>query len=374
MRIGFDARILASPQSTGIGRYTSRLLTSLSSCSTAHSLLLFVPRCDGGAALPRGPFESIRSPIPDDLREDRFYRLWLDMYLPMMIRWKRIDLFHGPCFLIPKTRRARTVVTIYDLTHEKYPQWAPACSAEFAKRVGEGVRRADAVIATSEATRGDIRETYGIDERKIRVIYGGVDPCFRPIEDRNLLASVRDRYRLPAHFILSVLSLNPRKNLPGLLRAFSILKKSTKTPYALVVAGKDYGGYDVLRDAEKMGMSDSFMFLNYFPEEELPLLYSLAEIFVFPSFYEGFGLPPLEAMACGRPVIASRTGSLPEVLGDAALYCDPGDPADIAARIADLLGSDEEKDTLRQKGLTRSAKYRWDDCARSTLRLYEELL
>jgi len=374
MRIGYDARILATPQPTGIGHYTSQLLNSLSSCSTAHPLLLFFPRGGGATGLPGGPFESIRSPIPDDLREDRFYRLWLDVYLPMMIRWKRIDLFHGPSFLIPKTRRARTVVTIYDLTHEKYPQWAPACSAEFAKRVREGVQRADAVIAPSEATRGDIRDVYGIDDQKIRVIYGGVDSCFRPIEDRSLLAAVRDRHRLPGHFVLSVLSLNPRKNLPGLLRAFSILKKSTRAPHALVVAGKDYGGYDVLRDAEKMGMSDNFIFLNYFPEEDLPMLYNLAEIFVFPSLYEGFGLPPLEAMACGRPVIASRAGSLPEVLGDAALYCDPGDPADIAARIADLVSSDKEKNELRRRGLAQAAKYSWDDCARSTLRLYEELL
>lgn len=374
MRIGYDARILATSQLTGIGHYTSHLLNSLSSCETGHRLLLLFPRGGGGTGVPEGSFESIRSPIPDDLREDRFYRLWFDFYLPIMIRWKSIDLFHGPAYLIPRTGRARTVVTVYDLTHEKYPQWAPGCSAVFAKRVRQSVQRADAVIASSDATRRDIHDVYGIDDRKVRVIYGGVDSCFRPIEDRSLLAALRDRYRLPEYFVFSLLSLNPRKNLKGLLRAFSILKKTTRVPHVLVVAGKEYGGYDVLNDAEKMGISDSFIFLNYFPGEELPLLYNLADVFVFPSLYEGFGLPPLEAMACGRPVIASRAGSLPEVLGDAALYCDPGDPADMAAQIADLVRSDQGKNELRRKGLAQAAKYSWDDCARSTLRLYEELL
>jgi len=374
MRIGYDARILTTSQRTGIGHYTSHLLNLLSSCETEHRFLLFFPRGGGGTGLPDGAFESIRGPIPDDLREDRFYRLWFDVYLPMMIRWKGIDLFHGPCYLIPKTRRARTVVTVHDLTHEKYPQWAPGCSAAFAQRARQSVQRADAVIAKSDATRRDIHDVYGIDDRKVRVIYEGVDSCFRPIEDRSLLAALRDRYHLPEYFVFSLLSLNPRKNLPGLLRAFSILKKTTRVPHALVVAGKDYGGYDVLNDAEKMGISDSFIFLNYFPGEELPLLYNLADVFVFPSLYEGFGLPPLEAMACGRPVIASRAGSLPEVLGDAALYFDPEDPADMAAHLADLLSSNQGKSDLREKGLAQAARYRWDDCVRSTLRLYEELL
>ena len=374
MRIGYDARILATSQMTGIGHYTAHLLNSLSTCETAHRLLLFFPRGGGGNGVPEGSFESINGPIPADLREDRFYRLWFDCYLPMMIRWKGIDLFHGPASLIPRTWRARTVVTVYDLTHEKYPQWAPGCSAAFAKRARQSVLRADAVIASSDATRRDIHEVYGIDERKVRVIYGGVDSCFRPIEDRSLLDELRDRYRLPEYFVFSLLSLNPRKNLPGLLRAFSILKKTARVPHALVVAGKDYGGYDILGDAEKMGMADSFIFLSYFPGEELPLLYNLADVFVFPSLYEGFGLPPLEAMACGRPVIASRAGSLPEVLGDAALYFDPEDPADMAARLADLLSSNQAKSDLRKKGLARAARYRWDDCARSTVRLYEELL
>ena len=373
MRIGYDARILADSQMTGIGQYTYHLLKSLGSLSSAHRFMLFPPRRSSPCDLPSGAIERVISMVPRDLREDRFYKLWFDIYLPLRIRLSGIDIFHGPSYLIPNSRRARTVVTVHDLTHERYPSLALGCSPEFMRRARESVLRADAVIAVSRFTREDLVELYRVDEGKVRVIYEGVDPRFRIIDDRDRLDSFRFRYRLPQSFVLSVISLHPRKNLPRLLRAFSILRERTSLPQKLVVTGKDYGEMELRRIVDDAGLKDDFHFINYLPQEELPLLYNLADAFVFPTLYEGFGLPPLEAMACGTPVAASRAGSLPEVLGEAALYFNPEDMEEMAERMEELLGSESEMERFRSKGVARAKKYRWEECARRTLELYEEL-
>ena len=307
------------------------------------------------------------------MREDRFYRLWLDCWLPFEIARRRIDLFHGPSYLLPRTRRARTVVTIHDLAHEKRPEWAPACSPEFARRARESARRADAVIAVSRATRRDVVEIYGVPEERVEVIYEGVDPSFRPIEDRAAIEDFRIRRGLPERFILSVLSLSPRKNLPGLMRAFGRFMKSSGLPHHLVVAGKSYGANGPRHEAETLGIADRFRFIEYVPGEELPLLYNAAELFVFPSFYEGFGLPPVEALACGCPVVSSRAGSLPEVLGDAARYFDPGNAEEMADALACAAREGRTRDA-RDRGLARALGFSWDKAAQETVRLYERIL
>ncbi len=373
MRIGFDARNLLYPQRTGIGEYVYRLLSSLNTLDTERRIRLFFPRGEGGQTYSWDNIRSVHSVIPSDIREDRFYRLWFDVYLPLRIRSDRIDIFHGPSYLVPKSQRARTVVTVHDLTHEKYPELAQGCSAEFSKRVRESVLGADAVIAISETTKIDLLDLYPIDESRVSVIHYGVDDCFKPIEDTELLESFRKRHRLPERFVLSVGSLHPRKNIRGLLRGFSILRKKTSLPHCLVVAGKDYGGADLASEVAKVGLTESFLFLDYIPTEKLPLLYSLADAFVFPSFYEGFGLPPLEAMACGVPVVASKAGALPEVLGDAALYFDPEDAEGLAAQLEKLLNSESERGLLREAGMKRAGRYSWLECAEKTMRIYEGL-
>lgn len=373
MHIGYDARILSSPQRTGIGNYTHRMLSSLAALDAAHRFTLFFPRRGGCGAAPHRAFHAVVSRVPPDCREDRFFTLWYDLYLPYAI-WRRgIRLFHGPSFLIPRTRRARTIVTVYDLTHEKYPQWAPSCSPEFARRVREAVRRADAVIATSQATRDDLIDCFHIDGKKVRVIYGGVDARFTPSCDGDLLARFRLKHRIPSPCIVCLSPLHARKNIPGLLEGFGIFKKRTGFPHRLVLAGKRYGSDEALGHAGRLGIADSFVYLDYLSDEELPLLYRCGDAFVFPSFYEGFGLPPLEAMACGVPVLSSRAGSLPEVLGDAARYFNPARPEEIADRLEELLGSDRLKQALSESGMAQARRYRWDTCARETLALYEEL-
>lgn len=372
MRVAYDARPLASPQLTGIGRYTRHLLEAVAAAGGPHRFTLFYPR--GGAAAPAPPgFTARTGPVRGDMREEMLYRLWLDAWLPFEVMRRRIDLFHGPSYLLPRTRRAKTVVTVHDLAHEKRPEWAPGCSAEFAKRARESARRADAVIAVSEATRRDVIAIYGVPEEKVEVIYEGVDPACVPVGDRGAVERYRAGRGLPARFILSVLSLSPRKNIPGLLRAFARFVKSSGLPHHLVIAGKSYGARGPQGEAEAIGIADRFRFIDYVPGEELPLLYNAAELFVFPSLDEGFGLPPLEALACGCPVVSARTGSLPEVLGDAARYFDPADEGGMAEALARAAG--EGTDPVgRERGIARAREFTWEKAARETVRLYERLL
>lgn len=373
MRIGYDGRILAASQWTGIGHYAHRLIDSIGRLSQDSTLSVFYPRGGPPETSLDGAIRAVLSPIPSGLREDRSLKIWYDFYLPFQIRLRGIDVFHGTGFLIPRTRRARTVVTVYDLTHEKYPEMAPSCSPEFAGRVREAIKRADAVIAISRATRDDILELFHADEGKLRVIYGGVDERFAPLKDSARLSSFRGRLGLRSPYVFALLPLHPRKNVPGLLRAFSIFKKTTGLPHSLILGGKDYGGRELLKEAGTLGISESFRYVGYVPADDLPLFYNAADVFIFPSLYEGYGLPPLEAMACGTPVLASQAGSLPEVLGDAAVYFDPADPEEMAHRLAELVGSGVEKARLREKGIAQAAGYSWESCARATLALYDEL-
>lgn len=290
-RLGYDARVLASPQLTGIGRYTLRLLDAVAARGEGWRRTLFFPR-GGPASQPPPGFVVRNAPVRGDMREDRFYRLWFDAWLPVEIAVRRISLFHGTSYLLPRAHRARRVVTVYDLAHEKRPEWAGGCSPEFARRARESARRADAVIATSRCTRRDIVEIYGVPEERVAVVYGGVDPAFRPLDDRAAAEAFRRRKGLPERFVLSVLSLSPRKNIPGLLRAFAIFARSSGLPQHLVIAGKSYGADGPLREAAGLGIAGRFRFIDYVRDEELVLLYNAADLFVFPSFYEGFGLPP----------------------------------------------------------------------------------
>jgi glycosyltransferase involved in cell wall biosynthesis len=236
------------------------------------------------------------------------------------------------------------------------------------------VARADAIIAISDTTRRDLVELYSLPEEKIKVIYLGVDGRFRPVKEECRIDAVRRRYKLPSRFVLAVASVHPRKNLRRLIESFALLKAKSGLPHSLIVAGKQYGEDDPAEYAARLGLRDAFRYLDYVDPDDLPALYGAADLFVFPSLYEGFGLPPLEAMACGTPVAASDAGSLPEVLGDAARYFDPQDTKDMATVMGDVIVSQSERERLRSQGLSRVRRFQWNKCALETMALYESLL
>jgi len=235
------------------------------------------------------------------------------------------------------------------------------------------LQAADAVIAISESTRRDAIRLYGMDEEKIRVIYEGVSPRFC-VASPEAISVVRQKHSLPESFILSVGTIEPRKNLTSLLGAYRALKNQG-AEWKLVIVGKKgwlYEGF--FSRLRELGLENEVIFPGFVPDEDLPAFYSAADLFVFPSLYEGFGLPVLEAMACGAPVITSNTSSLPEVAGEAALLVDPTSVEELAGGMRRVLESKELRDELRAKGPKQAAKFRWENAARETLSVYEAVL
>ena len=280
-----------------------------------------------------------------------------------------VDVFHATEHLLPRLRRVRSVFTLHDLIFQFDPGSHKPLNIAFLKTMmPRFLRAADAIIAVSECSQRDAVRIYDVPPDKIRVIYEGVDPRFKPISNLDSLAAVRRKYNLPDRFILHVGTIEPRKNLPTVFEALSALSVDG---CSLVVAGKK--GWlvkPIFARVNELGLQDRVHFTGYVPDEDLPALLSAASVLVMPSRYEGFGLPVLEALACGTPVIVSNTSSLPEVGGDAALYAPPDDPAAWAELISRVLDGAVLRVAMREKGLRQASKFRWDIAARQTAEVY----
>jgi len=268
----------------------------------------------------------------------------------------------------------KTVFTLHDLIFRFYPEMHKPLNRWFLTlMMPRFLQAADAVVAVSECTKRDAVKTYGLDETKIKVIYEGVNPRFRRSSPDDTSA-VRRKYGLPERYVLSVGMIEPRKNLTSLLEAY-VLLRNEDSQLKLVIVGKRgwlYEGF--FRRLRELGLEDEVIFPGFVADEDLPASYSAADLFAFPSLYEGFGLPVLEAMACGTPVICSNTSSLPEVAGDAALLVDPNSVEALTRAIIDVLENKELRDELRAKGPRQAAKFSWEATARETLAVYESVL
>lgn len=238
--------------------------------------------------------------------------------------------------------------------------------------VGQWAAQSSRLIVTvSESAKRDIVRSVGVPERKVRVVHEGIDDTFKVVSDLQLLRSVRTQYRLPDRFILAVGTLEPRKNLPALIQAYRTIRRSSSTQLGLVIAGRT-GWKATTLQQEADG--DDVTFTGFVPQQHLVALYNLAEMFVLPSLYEGFGFPPLEAMACGCPVIVSNRGSLPEVVGDAAILIDPEREESIAAAIRMLEGNHSLRVSLIGRGFERIKSFSWKSTAKHTEALYKQVV
>ncbi len=251
---------------------------------------------------------------------------WEHTLLPLAIRRSRADLLHGPTFVTPTLSTTPSVITIHDMTWFTHPAEHVAAKVRYYQTlIPLAVRRARKVIAITESTRRDILRILRVPASKVETVYYGVDPIFRPIEDETTLARACERLQICRPFLLFVGMLEPRKNLVRIIEAYSALCQSG-CEHELVMAGPQGWGYaEAAERVQQLGLRARVRFTGPVPHEELPALFSAADAFVYPSLYEGFGLPPLEAMACGTPVISSNVSSLPEVVGDAGLLIDPLD-------------------------------------------------
>jgi glycosyltransferase involved in cell wall biosynthesis len=380
VHIGIDCTA-AVHQRAGIGRYTRGIISALAELGSHHSFVLLVagrggePTESGGALADLGirdNFKVRELPLPN-----RFWTLlWhrLGVPLPADLLTGIVDVFHSPDYLLPPLRKGKKVVTVHDLSFLRYPEGAePSLRAFLSASVPRSVREADLVLGDSESTKQDVIELLGVSRDRVEVVYPGVSGAFSVIEDQHLLAAVGELYGLRRPFILSVGTLEPRKNLVTLLDAYAALRRRG-LQHRLVIAGARGWLYDgVFRRAEELSLMEDVVFLGYVAEEHLPALYGLADLLVFPSLYEGFGLPPLEAMACGTPVITSDTSSLPEVVGEAGLMVPAHDP-DALAKAMDMVLADRAlRENLVRKGLSRASQFTWLAAGEKLLAIYQGL-
>jgi glycosyltransferase involved in cell wall biosynthesis len=285
-------------------------------------------------------------------------------------------VFHSPDFVLPPTWRARTVLTVHDLSFLTTPHTSdPALRRYLMDAVPRSVARADRILADSESTQRDLVRHLSVEPERIRVVYPGVGPEFQPL-DSQAVGGVRARYGLDGPFVLSVGTLQPRKNYPLLIEAYGRLRELDPAlgDVSLVIAGGRGWLYDEI-DAtiERLGETARVRLLGFVPEEDLPALYNAAAAFAMPSLYEGFGIPVVEALACGTPVVASNVSSLPEAGGDAALLVPPDDVAAVADALRRLLTDRELRATLRQRGFAHAQRFTWEAAAQTVVAVYREL-
>jgi glycosyltransferase involved in cell wall biosynthesis len=308
---------------------------------------------------------------PEGINVKHDYRRWPNKVLNAgfaFLRYPHIDRMVGGADVLymPNLNFAaascRIVVTVHDLSFYRYPEFFSPRQRLWHRLVNADslLKRAGVVIAVSRHTKDDIVETFGIDQKKIRVVTPAVSGEFRP-RDEKRTSAVRRKYALPDRFILYLGTLEPRKNVEGLIRAFDL----AETDIDLVIAGGRGWMYDrIFRAAEQAKKRERIRFLGYVDEWDKPALYSAAEAFAYPSFYEGFGMPALEAMACGTPVIASHASSLGEVVGDAGLLINPAKPEEIAYAIDGLMSDSALRERFRAKGMERSESFSWEKGAK----------
>jgi glycosyltransferase involved in cell wall biosynthesis len=290
-----------------------------------------------------------------------------------------VDLFHATEHLLPPLRRVKTVFTFHDAIYALFPKYhLPMNRVYLGLMMPRFLRRANAIITISECSRRDAASLYGIPADRIRVIYEGVDPRFRPVEQPGKLEEVRKRYGLTGDYLLAVGTIEPRKNLSLLLDAFLAVKaRNGRQDLRLVIVGKKGWLFeDFFKRLAALGLDDGqqVVFPGYVADEELPAVYAGAACFVFPSLYEGFGLPVLEAMASGAPVVCSNASSLPEVAGDAALTVNPADAGAFAGAVERVMADVDLRRDLRARGLQRAAQFTWERTARQTMEVYASVL
>ncbi len=382
-RIGIDVTA-ALAQGGGIGRYVRELIRAVVASDTPFQYRLFSARPPDQLPVPDPlPQASHVSHHPAPLSEKWLYRLWYRLRLPLPVQLVTggLDLFHSPDFVLPPVYgRIPTVLTVHDLSFIHYPHTFPDVLVNYLNRVVPwSVQRATHILADSEATRQDLLDLWQVPAEKVTVLYSGVNASFHPA-DRETVTAVRQRYGLDdAPYLLSVGTVQPRKNYQMLIQAFAGV--AAQWPHTLAIAGGKGWLYDeMLAEIERQQLNGRVRFIGFVDDADLPALYTGADLFLFPSLYEGFGLPLLEAMACGVPVLTSNASCLPEVVVDketgeeTAVLLSPHDAQAWQTAIHHLLTDAAVRAHWRQAGQTQIAHFTWARAARQLTHLYQRLL
>ncbi len=371
--VAFDARYV-NDRFHGIGRHAYNLLDALTRLDPHRRYLAYY---HPGYRNTRFNMETLKERSNVELRPIR-----LPLYLPSeqlvwptLLRQARADLFHSPYIVLPLLTRIRSVMTVHDLIFERHPEYRPRSYLQrFYRPITQlGTKRADLVLTVSESTGRDIQAYYRVNHAHIYVIGNAVDLTFQRERDPARLAAVRERYGLPERFILTVGAGRPHKNVETLVEAFARLDPSLAP--TLVIGGELDPRFpdSVSARIYAHGIASRVVRPGMIREADLPVVYSLADVFVFPSLVEGFGLPPLEAMACGTPVLASTTPAVSEAVGDAVLAFDARDPEQLATCLSKALTDTALRTTLSRRGIERVRAFTWERVAQETLKAYASI-
>jgi len=362
VKIAIDARKL---HDFGIGTYIRNLLRHLARIDRENEYVLLCHEPDMGVADSLGEnFRTLLEPAAN-------YSLSEQIHIPLVLMREKPAVFHAPHYVLPVAVRSRSVVTIHDCIHLMFPQYLPNRAAYAYARgaMWSAAKRSDRILTVSEASKRDILHFFNVPPDKIAVVYNGIDERFSIEPSPEDMARVRERFQLDHGFVLYAGTIKPHKNLVRLIEAFAALRKGEFRDLKLLIIGDEISKLPALRRAvHSHKLHKHVRFLGFLPDETLAALYRLAAVFVFPSLYEGFGLPPLEAMASGTPVVTSNVSSLPEVAGDAAILVDPYDVGSIVEGVRRVLTDPVLADDLRTKGLARARDFSWQ---RSVARTYD---
>jgi glycosyltransferase involved in cell wall biosynthesis len=368
LRIGIDARLYRA-EKTGIGSYTAHLIQSLAAMDREDDFLLFT---DTPIPLPGPNFGNSVIGVRKRI-------LWTLFFLPFRLRSEKVDLFHGPAnFELPPFAPCRLVSTVHDLIPLHFPELVSRkFFLLFRGLIGRTLRNSDRVITDSEFSRQDILRRYPVPPEKVVVTPLAPHPRFTAGGDSRKDRQICARYGLRGRYLLFVGVFEPRKNIPFLVEAFTAFRRDCAEgeDFQLALAGgAGYQGSEIAEGIRRQNLDPAVRLLGYVPDDDLPALYRQAELLVFPSRYEGFGLPPLEAMACGTPVLAADTSSLPEIVGSAGRVFPLETPEILAERMASLLAAPETLAAMRVAGLERAATFTWEKTAAMTLDIYRQVL
>jgi len=374
MRIAIDGRM--GDTSGGIGVYIRELISHLAYIDKKNQYFIIVNKHGDASFIPSADNFTIL--VSSITRKHYFIKdLWNLFFLPFLLKVKNIDIYFNPRYVLPIFKgNIKMVVTMHDMIAIMFPEIWPGISGfRIRNYIKYSSQRADIIVTISNWAKKDIVRILNVPKNKVKVTYNGINKkLFKPIPDLSLQSLVKRKYGIRKKFILSVGPLGARKNHDRLIDAYSILPKCIREDYQLILTGEKKGTYDnLLEKASKICPVDDIVFTGFIPEEEMPTMISAASLFVFPSLYEGFGIPLLEAMACGTPILASNVSSIPEVVESAALLFDPYNVNEMANAIDKAINDKDLRQKLVRKGFKQIKKYSWENTAKEILGVFEEV-
>lgn len=370
MNIGIDGRAAKWYRGTGIGTYTYQLISNINNIDNINEYLLFLPQNTG---LELKNNFSIK-PIEESTNSN----FWDEVNAPNILNNTDIELYHVPQNGVGLTENINCLKTI--TLHDIIPLRMPETVSDrylniFNNQLPKIIANCDGIITVSEFSKDDIAKEFNFPKDKIFVTYLGAEDIYKPLDKKSCKYFLKNKYNIDKNFLLYVGGYSPRKNIIGILEAFSLLDPKLRENLSVVITGKKGISYSIyMKRAEDLGIKNSVIFTDFIPLDHLPLFYNACEFLVYPSFYEGFGLPPLEAMACGTPVIASNVTSIPEICSGSALLVDPYNVDELSLSMSELLSDNKLRDSMIKYGLNNCLKYSWANTAKDTIAAYGNII